>query len=113
MNFIMEPPPSAIDKLSGILKLVLTPPILTYEDANLGNPLISYDTSVLVPPISITTAFYIPVNIYAPLREFVGPLENVYTGYFNAYSHVNSVPSLCVKYILLRQLFNYIALIAF
>ena len=78
----MVPPPKGIEWESGILKFVLIPPIDTLVDEGLGNPFNNTFTSVDVPPISTTIPSSNLVKYEAPLKEFVGPLLKVKTGYF-------------------------------
>ena len=66
---------------------------MTYADAYLGNPLTTIATSVEVPPISTTTASLMLLSLLAPLRELVGPQENVRKGNFLASSAEIRVPS--------------------
>jgi hypothetical protein len=53
----------------------------TFVDASLGKPFLKTPTSDVVPPMSITMAFFLPERNAAPRMLFVGPDANVLTGY--------------------------------
>lgn len=52
------PPPSPIDKIKGILKLIFTPPIVTAKESYLGNPLVNTPRSFVTPHYHQPDEFY-------------------------------------------------------
>ena len=74
------PPPRPTATMSGMRKLVRTPPTSTARLLSRGKPPRSTPISLVVPPISTTIASSRPVTRAAPRSEFVGPDENVSAG---------------------------------
>ena len=68
--------------MSGIRKLVRTPPTSIWLLLSRGNPSASTPISEVVPPISTTMALPMPERIAAPRILLVGPLEKVKAGKF-------------------------------
>ena len=66
------PPPSPIASTSGMRKLVRTPPTSTATADSRGKPRASTPTSVVVPPMSTTTAFSWSERKAAPRMLLVG-----------------------------------------
>ncbi len=66
--------------MSGIRKLVVTPPISTAAADSRGKPPDSTPRSVEVPPTSATIASLTPERNAAPRRELAGPEPMVSTG---------------------------------
>ena len=87
------PPPSGMDTISGIRKLVRTPASWISTAASRGKPLTSAPTSVEVPPTSTTMPSRTPDSQAAPLMLLVGPEDMVRTGKRAANSVSISVPS--------------------
>ena len=75
-----EPPPRPTDTRSGMRKFVRTSPISTATMLSRGKPCASTPTSVVVPPMSTTTASFSCVKNDAPRMEFVGPHAMVKMG---------------------------------
>lgn len=76
------------------LKLVVTPHMSHRLPDMRGRPLTTAAVSVVVPPMSITTAVLHPDSATAPLRELTGPLLKVRIGNCCACADVTRVPSL-------------------
>ena len=73
--------------------MVRTPPMVLAVAVSLGKPRSRKPTSVVVPPMSTTTASCKPVRKAAPRMLLVGPAEQVKMGKRCAYSVLISVPS--------------------
>ena len=61
-------------------KFVRTPPISTATEDSRGNPWTRTPTSVVVPPMSMTSAWEAPARKRAPRMLLVGPEAKVSTG---------------------------------
>ena len=62
------------------MTLVLLPPITVPSGSRLGWPFLRIPMSVVVPPMSMTTASFTPVMLMAPMRLAAGPDRMVSTG---------------------------------
>jgi hypothetical protein len=95
---IRLPPPSPIERTSGIRNNVRTPPTRTEVLAWRGKPVCRCPKSAVVPPTSTTTAFCTRDRYAAPRIELVGPEAKLNTGNIAAWLAAATVPSFWVIY---------------
>ncbi len=79
----LSPPIPEVD-ISAAMTLVRVPPMVAPSGSNLGLPLRRIPMSVVVPPMSMTMASFIPVMRMAPMRLAAGPDMTVSTGFLFA-----------------------------
>lgn len=73
-------PPIPEVEISAAMTLVLVPPMVAPSGSSLGLPFLIIPISVVVPPMSMTTASLTPVRHMAPIRLAAGPDIIVSTG---------------------------------
>lgn len=86
-------PPIPDVEISAAITRVLVPPMVAPSGSSLGLPFLMIPISVVVPPMSMTIAFFTPVRHMAPIRLAAGPDIIVSTGLRRASDSLIMEPS--------------------